>query len=390
MYPELGEQEWFRTVETVSSYYLSKPDRGLILTQPPDELNLRPVRLIDCVEHAAMPSRTLLSCRTELSLVRNIDGLLRNYRHLLDREWQQRLPLEGVICDKKANLFEIALVILRRVGSCDNGNAAVLSLISYALIGLGVKRIKRLGMDSECRICWFRNRRPGSKYCFFHQYSHLAKGPANRYAQRLRAKRVKELYPQREADLRRRFHYYLILLDVPREEWLPIFEANVVSEMSVKWLQEILLDCPNVRDVIFEAINPYVVRGEWREVFNELRLRIDPYDTKTNLDFWCAKLLEAEAWIGAERHISGQWVFRDVVGDNGQILRSGQHVGGVRGPKESTKKKMARAIDIAMQGGDRNAIAIDLAVSVRTLRQWEKRHVEFCRTLSFYLKRVAV
>lgn len=388
MYLELGEREWFWTVEIISSYFFHRHDRGSMLTPAPEELKLKPVTLINCFEFAPLESKVLGDCKTRHRLVRKIDDLLRAHRHLLDHAWAQKLPLEGVLYDSREDLFTIAVAFLRTADRVAAGtDAAVISLIAYALIGLGVRRRKCVDSYSGCRICWFRNCVPGSKYCFFHQYSHRPKGQANRYAQRQRAKRTKRLYPERDAVLRRRFQYYLTLLNVPREGWAPIFEANVVSEMSVKWLREILLDCPNVRDLVLDAIDPHMARGEWREVFNELRLRIDPYDTKTNLDFWCAKLVEAEAWLGLEREISGQWVSRDVLGNNGHILRSGQHVGGIRGPKQSTRRSMKRAIEIAMQGGSRKTIANDLAVSLRTLCQWEKRHLEFRTTLNFYLKR---
>ena len=174
---------------------------------------------------------------------------------------------------------------------------------------------------------------------------------------------------------------------VPRTGWWPLIDAYVVSAMSVAWLKEITDDCPQVSKRLGEALLQCAARQDWRRLFEVLREYVDPLDSKTNLDHWCAKLLEAEAWYATEQEVSGQWSNREVLAQDGRLLRSGQHVLGKRGPKQATRDLMEQAIELAREGNNREKIVASLAVQLRTLRQWEGRHPEFKESLAFYLKK---
>lgn len=393
MFLQHGYDFWVDAAGYASASFEST-SRGPILSCKPKVLTRPPMSLEKCVELEPKAAFKLLRRQSDSLLIMKMDEFLGDQWLLLDAEWRRRRPLDAILGVRRSSetLFSLAASMLTLAGDNSEqvGNTkgtAVLTMIGYGLIGLGAVRAPVIDVHAGCSLCWFRNRVPGSRFCVFHRYSHQRKGQENSYAARRRAERIKPGYWEREWQLRRRFDFYLIGLMVPRTGWWPLVDAYVVSAMSVAWLKEITDDCPHVSKRLGEALSQCAAREDWGKLFEVLREHVDPLDNKTNLDHWCAKLLEAEAWYAAEQEVSGQWSKREILAQDGRLLRSGQHVLGKRGPKQATRNLMKQAIELAKIGSNREQIAVSLAVQQRTLRQWEERHPKFMGSLAFYLNK---
>jgi len=353
----------------------SNQGRYGILSRHPSETNPIPPRLEKCANEVPSEFIALDRCKSSDRLLTTIDSRLRT----LFSQQLDDLPLCVKLASARGkDYFPIARKMLQlgqEFGSADPAGA-VITLCGYAMVGLGAAKWQQQPL-SGCRICSFRNAVPPSAFCRLHRYSHDCIGQENPYAVRNREGKLKDLYFPRAARFRRRFNAYLVGISAGRTSWTPLIDACVVTGMSIQWLDELLYECPCVNDLVGERLRERVAVEDWKGLFAVLRESFDPSDFRTDLDQWCEKLFEAEAWLDAERQVAGRWSPIPVYSEAGVCLRSGQHIGGKRGPNKKTLVAMRQAIELAQGGLDDAAVAVQLGISIAVIRQWEKRHLGF-------------
>lgn len=374
MYLQLGWSSWAANLAD-AVHRGSNQGRYGLLSRHPAETNPLPARLDECAKEIPSEFIKLDRCKSSDRLLAEIDSRLSTHFSQQLDDLPLRVKLVSAV---GKDYFPIARKLLQQgqgLGSNDPAGALI-TLCGYALVGLGASNWPQQ-IFRGCRICNFRNAVPSSAFCRLHRYSHDRIGQENPYAARNRAGKLKDLYFPRTARFRRRFNAYLVGISGDRTSWTPLIDACVVTGMAIQWLNELLHECPCVNDLVGERLRERVAVEDWMGLFCVLRESFDPTDYRTDLDQWCEKLLEAEAWLDAERQVTGRWSPIPVYSEDGVCLRSGQHIGGKRGPKEKTLVAMRQAIELAQGGFDDAAVAVQLGVSVAVIRQWEKRHLGF-------------
>lgn len=362
-------------------YRGSNQGRFGIKSRHPAETNPIPPRLDECAKEVPADFMALGKCRSSDRLLAVIDDRLGACVPEFLQDWPLRVKLASA---SGKDYFPIARKMLwqgQELGSKDPAGALV-TMCGYALIGLGAANWPQQ-LQFGCRVCRFRNAEPPSSFCRLHQYKHACIGQHNPYAVRKREGRLKSLYFPRAARFRRRFNAYLVGLPGDRTGWTPLIDACVVTGMSIQWLDELLYECPCVNNLAGEQLRERVAAEDWIGLFPVLRESFDPSDSRTDLDQWCEKLLEAEAWLSAECEVAGTWSPTPVFSADGSQLRTGQHIGGKRGPKKSTLLKMKQAIELAESGLDSAAVAVGVGISARVLRQWQKRYPSFASAYQY-------
>jgi hypothetical protein len=378
-----------------ASSQLPKPGavgpRGRVLTLPIHLENPRGDDFFLCVRAATDSHRILAKAKTPKATLTQVDRVLWPIRYSLHQSFRKHLPLRTRLSPHQEWEWAQAGKALLWTAQDDQNSAEVrgsLALSGYALIGAALTAIPPRNED-QCVVCGFRTALHNKRYCREHRLSREIKGEENPYAARLRSMRINPMCDVAEAELRIRYSHYLIGLSTNPIGWDRLLDAFVVTDMAVAWIKDLLETQPQIKLLLGEEFVKYLGKSAWKQMFSELRRRVDPGDDRNDLDIWCEKLMRAAAWLSVEDRIKGNWSPGLVVGQNGTPLRSGQHVGGKRGPKGATLEKMRAALTSVRHGQSLLATATSLGVTSRTVKQWAHRHSDFGEQLNFYLRRTS-
>lgn len=385
MFLEQGYVAWkTRYLAALQHFQPTKPG----LSAPPEMLNPISADLTFCVEHAPQDFQRFKDCKSEFRLLNLISSALAE--SALFPAYESLISISGKLKDKKLAPIAFARKLLWKAS--DEARAyekALLTVMAYALVGYSVCNTPAVDRYAHCQICWFRQPRPAKRYCPIHSFSHAVKGKENPYALRHRARQLHQMLFSMEGTMRDAYRGFLMAAEIlPADEaWWPIIEGYGVDEHSLQFLNCLIDDCQHIHTALTPSVQPYLAAHDWPGLFALLRNAIDPLDFRTDLHSWCAKLLQFEAWEIVYNRIKGQWNNIPIRSSKGKLLRSGQHVGGVRGPTKKTQSLMNAALDLAWSGKSNSEIATHLDISLRVLRQWEIRYPNFAVSLRAHARK---
>jgi hypothetical protein len=380
--------EWFYTHAVLAAE--RHRETGQLLSPLPDATNPKGDSLVQCLVSGEETFRFFAHRVGRNAMLKAIDTVLRIHRHHLSAKMRSLQPLFNKLEIRlDRDLYQVGKLLLIDADTVhDEALArADLHLCAYALIGFSVKTMPKPSTQ-PCKYCYFRLKATHSQYCKLHRMSHERRGEDNMYAKLERQDKIKDIYFQNLEDIHLRYGHFRIGLPAAEYQWAPFIDSYIVTKRSLSWLDRILAECPEINSLIGHEIMAHIAAQRWADAFKVLRDKVDPNDLRTDLEVWCDKLLSAQAWIAAEKLITGTYKNQPVVSGAGKMIRSGQHVGGKRGPKSTTSKKMEAAKKLAAKGFSIQMIANKMGETPKTVRQWKTRHPGFAESLSFYLAKV--